>query len=77
MVHNLKELEVLMMHNRRFAAEIAHNVSALKRKEIVQRAAEVCAAALRAARVLGLRPWILRPTVSVSVDTQFDMWRPW
>ena len=41
MVHNLKELEVLMMHNRRFAAEIAHNVSSLKRKEIVQRAAEV------------------------------------
>ena len=40
-VHNLKELEVLMMHNRRFAAEIAHNVSTLKRKEIVQRAAEV------------------------------------
>ncbi|WP_395239519.1 eL32 family ribosomal protein, partial [Salmonella sp. s54412] len=26
-VHNIQELEVLLMSNRRFAAEIAHNVS--------------------------------------------------
>ena len=37
-VHNVKELEVLMMQNRKYAAEIAHNVSARKRKEIVERA---------------------------------------
>ena len=40
-VHNVKELELLLMHNRRYAAEIAHNVSSLKRKRIVERAAEV------------------------------------
>merc|ERR1719218_166444 len=37
-VHNVKELEVLMMQNRKYAAEIAHNVSVRKRQEIVERA---------------------------------------
>merc|ERR1711865_547945 len=37
-VNNVAELELLMMHNRTYAAEIAHNVSARKRKEIVERA---------------------------------------
>merc|ERR1711934_387055 len=37
-VHNVKELEVIMMQNRKYAAEIAHNVSVRKRKEIVERA---------------------------------------
>merc|ERR1711860_361036 len=32
LVHNIKELEVLLMQNRTFAAEIAHNVSSRKRK---------------------------------------------
>lgn len=31
-VHNVKELEVLMMHNRTYSAEIAHNVSIRKRQ---------------------------------------------
>ncbi|XP_026454524.1 60S ribosomal protein L32-1-like [Papaver somniferum] len=38
-VHNVKEVELLMMHNRTYCAEIAQNVSTRKRKEIVERAA--------------------------------------
>ncbi|KAJ9101476.1 60S ribosomal protein L32 [Naganishia cerealis] len=37
-VSNLKDLEVLMMSNHKYAAEIAHNVSSRKRVEILARA---------------------------------------
>lgn len=40
-VHNVQELDMLLMHNRKYAAEIAHNVSARKRIEIVTRAKEL------------------------------------
>jgi len=40
-VHNVKDLELLLMHNRKYAAEIASNVSSRNRKVIVERAAQL------------------------------------
>lgn len=41
LVSNTKDVELLLMHNRTFAAEIAHNVSSRKRIDIIARAKQL------------------------------------
>ncbi|KAF0374108.1 60S ribosomal protein L32 [Gigaspora margarita] len=41
LVSNVKELELLLMHNKTYAAEIAHNVSSRKRIAIIDRAQQL------------------------------------
>ena len=40
-VHNPADLEVLLMHNKKYAAQIASGVSSKKRREIIERAAQL------------------------------------
>ena len=41
LINNVAELEMLMMHNRTYAATVAHNVSAKGRRAIVERAEQL------------------------------------
>lgn len=48
-VRNVRDLEILLLHNQKYAAEIHHAVSAKKRKEIIERAAQLDVKVLNAA----------------------------
>jgi ribosomal protein L32E len=53
LVYNVRELELLLMHNKSYAAEIAHNVSSRNRVVILERCdawAMLC--------TLQLTPWV-------------------
>jgi large subunit ribosomal protein L32e len=41
LVSNIRELELLLMHNKTYAAEIAHNVSSRNRIAIIERAQQL------------------------------------
>ncbi|XP_037676895.1 60S ribosomal protein L32-like [Choloepus didactylus] len=41
LVHNVKELEVLLMCNKSYCAEIAHSISSKNHKAILERAAQL------------------------------------
>jgi ribosomal protein L32E len=41
LVSNTQDVELLLMHNRTYAAEIAHNVSSRKRIDIIARAKQL------------------------------------
>jgi len=48
-VNNVKELEMLMMHNRTYAATVGHSVSSRVRKEIIGRAEQLAVRVTNAA----------------------------
>eukprot|EP00771_Trimastix_marina_P000827 gnl/Trimastix_PCT/186.p2 GENE.gnl/Trimastix_PCT/186~~gnl/Trimastix_PCT/186.p2 ORF type:complete len:128 (-),score=28.49 gnl/Trimastix_PCT/186:101-484(-) len=47
-VENVRDLDMLLMSNHKYAAEIAHTVSSLKRKAIIERAKELAVRVINA-----------------------------
>merc|ERR1739842_159065 len=51
-VNNVSELEMLMMHNRTYAATVAHSVSSRIRRQIIERAEQIAVRVTNAAAKL-------------------------
>merc|ERR1712048_885087 len=54
-VQSPADLEMLLMHNEKYAVEIAHNIGAKKRKEIVERRISCASTSRTASRGCALR----------------------
>jgi ribosomal protein L32E len=61
LVNNVRELELLLMHNKSYAAEIAHNISSRNRVVILERCdnwVTLCISQLTPQIPAGLRRWV-------------------
>ena len=69
-VSNVKDLELLMMHNTTYCAQIAHNVSAKKRTEILKRANELSIRVVNGK--LEWRKWIICSAAVTKVEAEAE-----